>query len=65
MNCPNCGAERLLTTETFQTGEATIRTKKCRECEWTFTSHETISDQLVIRKELRDKKAHRHETKKR
>jgi len=56
MNCPNCGAGKLRTTETFQTPEKTIRTKKCRECNWTFTSNEEISEQLVIPKVLRNAK---------
>lgn len=56
MNCPNCGAEKLLTVETFQTPEQTIRTKKCRECKWTFTSKEEISDELTIPKSIRTQK---------
>ena len=59
MNCPNCNAERLLTVETFQTPTMTVRTKKCRECEWKFTSHETIADDLTIPDEVRQSKRRR------
>ena len=53
MKCPNCSAPKLKTIETFQTDERTIRTKKCPECKWTFTSVEQISDDLVIPKTIR------------
>lgn len=56
MNCPNCNADKLLTIETYQTQTATIRTKKCRQCEWRFTSKEEISDSLEIPKTVRNTK---------
>lgn len=56
MNCPNCGALKLMTVETFQQPTRTVRTKKCRECKWTFTSNEEISDTLEIPASLRDSK---------
>lgn len=54
MKCPNCNAPRLYTVSTFQTDEETIRSKKCKACEWTFTSKEYISDELVIPAEIRN-----------
>lgn len=60
MNCPNCNNQRLHTIETFQTPEQTVRTKKCKACQWTFTSKEEISDEVEIPKSLRDaKRRHR------
>lgn len=48
MNCPNCQAPNMRTTETFKTPEMTYRTKKCRACAWTFTSHEVLVEELTI-----------------
>ena len=59
MNCPQCGAEKLLTTETFQLPYETVRTKKCRECHWSFTSHERIAEDHTIPKAIRDIKSKR------
>lgn len=59
MNCPECDAEKLRTTETFQLPTETVRTKKCRVCNWTFTSYERISEDLTIPKHVRDLKTNR------
>ena len=56
MNCPNCNKEHLATIETFQTPDQTIRTKKCKVCNWTFTSKEEIADEVVIPKVVRNLK---------
>lgn len=61
MNCPNCGAPKLLTVETFQTSDQTIRTKVCRECKWKFTSREEISDDLTIPDYIRHPKRFKKE----
>ena len=62
MKCPNCEQPGLKTIETFQLNDKTIRTKKCPECKWTFTSVEEISDSLVIPKSVRRMKRRNHET---
>lgn len=62
MKCPNCEQPGLRTIETFQLDNKTIRTKKCHECKWTFTSVEEISDSLVIPKSIRRMKRRNHET---
>lgn len=54
MNCPNCNAPKLRTTETFNAPDKTWRTKKCQECNWTFTSHETIADAVSIPRSIRN-----------
>ena len=59
MNCPECDTPQLLTTETFQLPDKTIRTKKCRECKYTFTSYETISEEIAIPRAIRDLKSKR------
>lgn len=59
MDCPNCDTPRMLTTETFSMPTETIRTKKCRECAWTFTSREEISDELGIPRSVRKMKRER------
>lgn len=56
MNCPNCQAPGLRTTETFQTPEATLRTKKCPACRWSFTSREVVTDDTPIPRVLRKAK---------
>ena len=61
MNCPNCNSPGLTTTETFQTAEETVRTKKCKACGWKFTSREVVSDELSIPRALRRNKANRPE----
>lgn len=48
MICPNCNVCSLRTLETFQTPEQTIRTKKCNNCLWKFTSIEEIPDEYVV-----------------
>lgn len=48
MNCPNCDTPDLRTFETFQTPTQTIRTKKCHNCLWKFTSVEEIPDVPVV-----------------
>ena len=62
MNCPNCGAIDLRTTETFQTIEQTIRTKKCQKCQWRFTSVEEIPYEHVVIPDnvRRRKKGYKH-----
>ena len=37
MNCPNCGAENMRTTETFKMPTETVRTKMCQVCKWKFS----------------------------
>ena len=59
MNCPNCGAEKMRSTETFQLADETVRTKMCRECKWTYTTRETISDDVVIPAAVRNMKSKR------
>jgi hypothetical protein len=59
MNCPNCGAEKMRSTETFQLADETVRTKQCRECKWTYTTRETISDDVVIPAAVRNMKSKR------
>ena len=59
MNCPNCNAENMRTTETFKTPEETVRTKMCQVCYWKFTSRETISDDIVIPRSVRNMKSKR------
>ena len=59
MNCPNCGAENMRTTETFKTPEVTVRTKMCRECKWKYTTREIISDDIVIPADVRNMKSKR------
>ena len=59
MNCPNCNAEKLRSVETFQLPTETVRTKRCRECHWTFTSRETISEDIVIPAAVRNLKSKR------
>lgn len=61
MNCPNCNAEKLRTTETFQLADETVRTKMCRECKWKYTSRETISEDIVIPATVRNLK-HKRKT---
>jgi transcriptional regulator NrdR family protein len=56
MKCPQCSAKKLFTVETFQTDESTVRTKKCLECKWTFTSLEVLSDDVVIPNVIRTSK---------
>lgn len=53
MNCPHCGTPNLRTVETFQQPEKTYRTKKCGSCRYTFTSHETLADEVTIPKVVR------------
>ena len=57
MNCPNCQHPGLRTVETFQTPEATLRTKKCTKCSWLFTSREVVTDDTPIPRALRKAKA--------
>lgn len=59
MNCPNCGAENMRTTETFKTPEETVRTKQCQVCKWKYTSRETISEDIVIPAAVRNMKSKR------
>ena len=59
MNCPNCNAEKLRTTETFQLADETVRTKCCMSCKWKFTSRETISEDIVIPSAVRNLKSKR------
>ncbi len=59
MNCPNCNAENMRTTETFKTPKETVRTKQCQVCYWKFTSRETISDDIVIPRSVRNMKSKR------
>jgi transcriptional regulator NrdR family protein len=59
MNCPNCNAENMRTTETFKTPEETVRTKQCQVCKWRYTSRETISEDIVIPASVRDMKSKR------
>ena len=59
MNCPNCGAENMRSTETFKLPTETVRTKMCRECKWKFTSRETISEDIVIPANVRNIKSKR------
>lgn len=53
MNCLNCGAENMRTTETFKLPTETVRTKCCQVCKWKYTSRETISDDIVIPRSVR------------
>lgn len=48
MNCPNCNHPKLKTFETFQTPDATLRTKRCLACLWKFTSREQVIEETVI-----------------
>lgn len=59
MNCPNCNAENMRTTETFKTPAETVRTKMCQVCKWKFTSRETISEDIVIPSSVRNLKSKR------
>ena len=59
MNCPNCGAENMRTTETFKAPEETVRTKQCQVCKWKYTSRETISEDIVIPAAVRNLKSKR------
>ena len=59
MNCPNCNAENMRSTETFKLPTETVRTKMCRECKWKFTSRETISEDIVIPANVRNLKSKR------
>jgi hypothetical protein len=59
MNCPNCGAENMRTTETFKMPCETVRTKQCQVCKWKYTSRETISDDIVIPAAVRNLKSKR------
>ena len=61
MNCPNCDAENMRTTETFKAPTETVRTKMCRECKWKYTSRETISEDIVIPATVRNLK-HKRKT---
>lgn len=62
MNCPECGAENMRTVETFKTPEVTYRAKRCRGCNWSFTSHEVLSDEFTIPQHIRDvKRKNKHE----
>jgi hypothetical protein len=54
MNCPECNAANMRTTETFKTPEITYRTKRCRACNWTFTSREELADDVTIPQRVRD-----------
>jgi hypothetical protein len=44
----------MRTTETFKTPELTYRTKMCRGCAWTFTSHEALADIVTIPSAVRN-----------
>ena len=59
MNCPNCNAENMRTTETFKMPTETVRTKMCQVCKWKFTSRETISEDIVIPASVRNLKSKR------
>ena len=59
MNCPNCNAENMRTTETFKMPAETVRTKMCQVCKWKFTSRETISEDIVIPSSVRNLKSKR------
>ena len=59
MNCPNCNAENMRTTETFKMPAETVRTKMCQVCKWKFTSRETISEDIVIPASVRNLKSKR------
>lgn len=59
MNCPNCGAEKMRSVETFQLADETVRTKLCRECKWKFTTRETVCDDIVIPAAVRNTKSKR------
>ena len=59
MNCPNCDAENMRTTETFKAPTETVRTKMCQVCKWKFTSRETISEDIVIPSSVRNLKSKR------
>jgi transcriptional regulator NrdR family protein len=48
MHCPNCDHPYMMTKQTMQDKERTIRYKKCPECEWSFTSVETIPDEPPV-----------------
>lgn len=59
MNCPNCNAGNMRTTETFKAPTETVRTKMCQVCKWKFTSRETISEDIVIPSSVRNLKSKR------
>jgi len=59
MNCPNCNAENMRTTETFKMPCETVRTKQCQVCKWKYTSRETISEDIVIPAAVRNLKSKR------
>jgi transcriptional regulator NrdR family protein len=59
MNCPNCNAENMRTTETFKMPCETVRTKMCQVCKWKYTSRETISEDIVIPAAVRNLKSKR------
>jgi transcriptional regulator NrdR family protein len=59
MNCPNCGAGSMRTTETFKAPEETVRTKQCQSCKWKYTSRETISTDIGIPNTIRNLKSKR------
>jgi hypothetical protein len=52
----------MRTTETFNLFDATVRTKKCRACAWTFTSREEICDDVVIPDAIRRAKRQQPES---
>lgn len=56
MHCPNCGAPKLFTFETYPSPTRIYRVKKCKTCQWKFTSHEEIADDLVIPESVRSLK---------
>jgi transcriptional regulator NrdR family protein len=59
MNCPNCYAENMRTTETFKMPCETVRTKQCQVCKWKYTSRETISTDIGIPNVIRNLKSKR------
>jgi transcriptional regulator NrdR family protein len=59
MNCPNCNAKNMRTTETFKAPEETVRTKQCQVCKWKYTSRETISGEIGIPRVIRNLKSKR------
>lgn len=60
MKCPWCNEPNMRTSETFKLPTIVYRTKKCRGCSTTFTSHEVLADDVVIPAEIRNIKHKRH-----
>lgn len=45
--CPNCGADKLPVRETRQSSEAIYRTRKCVECQWSYTTTESFAENHI------------------